>query len=212
MTLTRSILLTLTHAMLTGCGQSLSLAPAPAASAAGYEAQRAASLSTKIKARFRGMFTRKDENKDNQWTAEDFAMPEDRFLNCFRRIDTDNDHVVTFKEYWPDDRHKELVETVESRAKVYMMNVEGKMTYDDAFELLDAYLKPYLDARSRKKESKAAFNDADANNDKTLNQAELAHALGIMESKAFERYIDRQVNRSKGQPEAFVETWRAQGF
>lgn len=193
------LLVTLSLALLAGCGQSGALTTGVAA-AEGLSQAEAASLSTKIKARFRGFYDRLDTTNDKKWSPEDFEMTEKRFLNCFRSIDTDNDSVVTFEEYWPKDRHSELVEDVTARAKVFQMSSGGKTTFDEAEWMFDKYLKKYLPARERKRESQEAFDDADANKDKVLNRAELGHALGIMEAKAFEKYIERQVNRSKGQP------------
>lgn len=197
---THLMFMTLSLALLAGCGQAPALTAGVQASA-GVSQAEAASLSAKIKARFRGFYDRLDVTNDKKWKADDFEMPEDRFLNCFRNIDTDNDAVVTFEEYWPKDRHAELVEDVTARAKVFQMSSGGKTSFDEAEWMFDKYLKKYLPARERKRESQDAFDSADANKDKVLNTAELGHALGIMEAKAFEKYIERQVNRSKGQPE-----------
>jgi hypothetical protein len=196
------LFMTLSLALLAGCGQApvspIGAAMTPEAVA---EAEAAKSLSGKIKARFRGFFDRLDANNDKKWTATDFKMDEKRFLNCFRSIDTDNDEDVEYDEYYPKERHDELILTIQSRAKVFLMS-DGKtrVSFDDVFDNLDAYLKPYLPQRERKKESKEAFGDADANNDDYLNKSELAFCLGIMECKAMEKYIERQVNRSNGQP------------
>ena len=195
------LFMTLSLALLAGCGQAPMPASGAAAAAMAYEAEAAKSLSAKIKARFRAFYDKLDANKDKQRSAQDFGLSEKRFLNCFRTIDTDNDAIVTFDEYWPKERHAELVFDVESRAKMFQITAGGKTTFDEALEMFDAYLKPYLPQRERKRESKDAFDTADANNDKVLNRAELAYALGIMEAKAFEKYIERQVNRSKGQPD-----------
>jgi hypothetical protein len=187
--------------LLAGCGLARVAPMAGVSAATAAEAEAAGSLSTKVKARFRAFYNKLDTNKDKNWTAADFDMPEDRFLNCFRSIDTDNDKDVSFTEYWPTERHDELISEIQARATVYAMQSGGKTTYDEAADLLEGYLKPYLNADDRRRESQDAFKTADANKDKTLNKTELPYAIGIMEAKAFEHYIETQVARSKGQPE-----------
>ena len=49
-------------------------------------------------------------------------------------------------------------------------------------------------------DGKTIVFSADANGDDFLNKTELTYALGIMESKAFENYIQNKVGRSNGQP------------
>jgi hypothetical protein len=198
---TKFLFAILSLTLLAGCGQA-PLAPVAGLSAGTVaEAEAAGSLSTKVKARFRAFYNKLDKNKDKNWTSADFDMPEDRFLNCFRSIDTDNDKDVSFEEYWPKERHDDMIEDIQARSTVFAMQTGGKTSYDEAFDLLDVYLKPYLAADERNRETEDAFKTADANKDKTLNKAELAFAIGIMEAKAFEHYIEKQINRSKGQPD-----------
>ena len=195
------LFVTLSLALLAGCGQ----APSPMSTgtlAAETEAEALAKgTSAKVKARFKGFFDKMDVNNDKKWTAEDFKMQPDRFKKEFRGIDTSDDLAVTFSEYWPTERHTELMADVTARAKVFMLTAgKTRVDFDDVFDSLDAYLKKYLPARERKREGKEAFKDADANKDDFLNKTELTYALGIMESKAFENYIQNKVGRSNGQP------------
>jgi hypothetical protein len=197
------LFMTLSLALLAGCGQApgpLSVAT-PAAAEAEAEALAAKGNSAKVKARFKAFFDKMDINNDKKWTADDFKMKPERFKKEFRGIDTSDDLAVTFSEYWPNERHAELMEDVTARAKVFMLTAgKTRVDFDDVFDSLDAYLKKYLPARERKREGEEAFKDADANNDKYLNKTELTYALGIMESKAFENYIQNKVGRSNGQP------------
>lgn len=192
---------TLSLALLAGCAKAPMPLAADATAASTAEAEAAGSLNTKVTARFRAFFNKLDANKDKKWTADDFKMQADRFHKAFGGIDTSNDEAVTFEEYWPKERRDELLEDIQARATVFAMQSGAKVTYDEAFELLVTYLKNDLPKDQRERETDDAFKAADANHDKTLNKAELAYAIGIMEAKAYEHYIENRVNRSNGQPD-----------
>ena len=184
--------------LLTACGQA-PMAPMGAMPTQGDYA--AAGIATTTKRLFHGIFTGYDQNGNGKWEASDFDLPEDRFLNLFGKTDTNDDHVVTKKEFYSNDRHQAMVIRCESRAKVSAKAVKGKVDLDRAVYILDVYLKPYLNKRDRRDFIKGAFKTADKNKDDVLNQGELAHAYAILEAAAEEKGIEKSVNRSKGQPD-----------
>jgi hypothetical protein len=198
---TSVLFMTLSLALLAGCSKAPMPLTASVEAASSAEAEAAGSLSTKVKARFKAFFNKLDANNDKKWTKDDFKMQADRFHKAFGGIDTSNDEAVSFEEYWPKERHDELIEDIQARATVFALQSGGKTTYDDAFPLLFAYLKGDLPKAQRQSETDDAFKTADSNHDKVLNKTELGYAIGIMEAKAYEHYIEVKVNRSNGQPD-----------
>lgn len=191
-------ILILSTLLLSACGQ----APvAPTAVVATQGEPAAMALSTETRRLFHAIFDGFDQDRNGKWEPKDFDLPEDRFLNLFGKTDSDDDHVVTRKEYYSPDRHEAMVIRCLARAKVSQKGAGGKVNLDKAVFILDVYLKPYLNQKDRRDFIAGAFKRADKNDDGVLSQAELAHAYAILEAAADEKAIEKKVNRSIGQPE-----------
>lgn len=187
--------------LLAGCGQSPAALPTPEAPLVSpAEALAKTSLKSHTKKVFMAVFKGYDANKDGKWTPSDFDLEEKHFNNIFRNMDTDDDLVVTSKEYFSNDRLAEKVDYFDSRARVSAAT-QGRMGIDNTEYVLEFYLKPFLSKKDRRAFIEKAFASCDKNKDKVLNMAELALAYAVVEAKADEKDIEKKVNRSKGQTE-----------
>lgn len=189
--------------LVTGCGLS---APLAASQAAGGEASASATKAAKaavgtyLKARYKDAFKAFDANGDGKWTASDVNLPEERFLNLFGRIDTNNDHAVTFAEFYPDAKHKDRLDYIMARSEVTAKALGGHVGLDEAFDSLEVYLQPYLNKADRKAAIKKAFDASDKNKDGILSQAEFPYAYAILEGESEQKDVEKRINRSGGQP------------
>lgn len=190
-------------AVLTGCGAPSGVsgaAPLPNALTASAAGGKAA-VGTYLKARFKAAFKSFDANGDGKWTPDDVKLPEDRFLNLFGPIDTNDDHKVTFAEFYPDAKHKDRLDFIMARAGVTSQALGGRVGFDEAFMALEVYLQPYLNKADRKAAVKKAFETSDKNDDGILSKAEFPYAYAILEGEAEQKDFERRINRSLGQPE-----------
>lgn len=189
--------------LLAGCGAPASSLGAPGAPSA-FEASAAggkAAVGTYLKGRFKAAFKSFDANGDSKWTAADVKLPEDRFLNLFGPLDTNDDHQVTFAEFYPDAKHRDRLDFIMARAGVTSQALGGRVGFDEAFMALEVYLQPYLNKADRKAAVKKAFATSDKNDDGILSKAEFPYAYAILEGEAEQKDFERRINRSLGQPE-----------
>lgn len=198
-------LVVVASATLAGCGRGMTgVAPGVAVQASGTEAM-AGGLSSKVKRLFHEIFDLYDADDSGKWEPKDFTLDEKRFLNLFHNYDADDDRVVTLAEFYPKERHDDMVVSIEARAEVSAAGVNGRVGFDKAMFFLDVYLKPYLNAGDRKRFITKAFAQADDDDSKFLKAKELEIAFAILEAKAVEKGIEKQVNRSIGQPNAKID-------